>query len=90
MPNKKEKATEVMGELKPYKLSGLGLGYKEESFLIVLDYIYKDEEEEKTDKFSVTFAPENMKVIIGALFECGRAYQKQFGKDIGFGDIKED
>ena len=88
MPTDKRKTTETIKDAK--SLSGIGLGYKEEGFLFVMDYICKVGNTKKSDKFAVTFSPESMQTIIKALFECGKAYQKEFGKDIGFADVEEE
>jgi hypothetical protein len=90
MPTKKKKPAEFFLDVKPNKLLGIGLGFKEESFLMVMEYGSTDRETSGTDKIAVTFSVENMQTVVKALFDCGKAYQKQFGTDIGFGDFEEE
>ncbi len=81
---------ETVLEEMPGKVSRMGIGYNENEIILIIECLEAVKKAKKQDMFAATFPPSYIKKLIEALFEIGKQYQKEFGNDIGFGDIGED
>ena len=81
---------EIILDEVPSRISRIGLGYNEDDFILLINCNDPTDESKAKDMFAATFPPSYIQKLIKSLFEIGKQYQKEFGKDIGFGDIEEE
>lgn len=81
---------EIVLEDMPGKVSRMGIGYNENEIILIIECMEAMNKKNKQDMFAAAFPPSYIKKLIEALFEIGKQYQKEFGNDIGFGDIGEE
>lgn len=90
MSTQKKKPEFEILDIMPNKITRMGVGYNDNEFLLIMEYNNEIGEEMKNETFAATFPPMYMQELIEALFECGKKYQNEFNKDIGFGDVEEE
>jgi hypothetical protein len=90
MTTQEKKLSEITLEVIPNRINQISVGYNKDEFLMVLDYNDKNNDETIRKNFTAILPLNSIQKIIEGLFDCGKAYQKQYGIDIGFGDVKEE
>lgn len=88
MTTKEEKSEEILLDVRPNLITQVTFGYNDEEVLMILEYENKIDDKAIKEKFAATFPPGALQGMIEGLFDCGKAYQQEHGKDIGFGNVK--
>lgn len=68
----------------------MSMGYNEDAFLFLFKYVDIEDDSNTEKQFSVSIPADALQNIVRQMFMCGVEYQREYGKNIGFGTLEEE